>query len=200
MSYNWKIQIVVFSDCDCFHSLNTALHIPVLICVVYFFPLEYLMYLFYALQSCVDFCHTYTYVPSCKLPTPLTPLDCHKTIYSNTGWAPCVIQKPPSSHFTSAQLLSCVWLFAIPWTAALQASLSITKSQSMLQLMSIKSVIQSNHLILCCSLLLPPSIIPSIRVFSNVSVLCIRWLKYWSLSFSISPSNEYWGLISFRMD
>ena len=80
-----------------------------------------------------------------------------------------------------------------------QASLSITNSRSLLKLMSIESVMSSNHLILCCSLLLP-SIFPSIRVFSNQSVLCIRWLKYWSFSFSVSPSNEYSGLISFRMD
>ena len=96
------------------------------------------------------------------------------------------------------QSLSCVQLFATPWTAAGQASLSITNSQSLLKLMSIESVMQSNHLILCHPLLLPPSIFPSIRVFSNESVLHIRWPKYWS--FSISPSNEYSGLISFRMD
>ena len=88
---------------------------------------------------------------------------------------------------------------ATPWTAARQASLSITNSQSLLKLMSIKSVMPSNHLILC-HLLLLPSAFPSIRVFSNESVLCIRWPKYWSFSFSISPSNEYSGLISFRMD
>ena len=87
-----------------------------------------------------------------------------------------------------------------PWTAALQASLSITNSQSLLKLMSIGSVMPSNHLILCRPLLLPHSIFPSIRVFSSESVLCIRWPKYWSFSFSISPSNEYSGLISFRMD
>jgi len=87
-----------------------------------------------------------------------------------------------------------------PMTAARQASLSITNSQSLLKLMSIESVMPSNHLILCCPLPLPPSIFPSIRVFSNRSVLCIRWPKYWSFSFSISPSNEYSGLISFRMD
>ena len=86
-----------------------------------------------------------------------------------------------------------------PWTAVRQASLSITNSQSLLKLMSIKSVMLSNHLILCHPLLLPPSIFPSIRVFSNESVLCNRWPKYWSFSFSISPSNEYSGLISFRM-
>ena len=87
-----------------------------------------------------------------------------------------------------------------PWTAAHQASLSITNSWSLLRLMSIKSVVLSNHCILCHPLLLLPSIFPSIRVFSNESVLCIRWPKYWSFSFSISPSNEYSGLISFRMD
>ena len=89
---------------------------------------------------------------------------------------------------------------ATPWTAVHQASLSITNSQRSLTLMSIESVMPSNHLILCQSLLLPPSIFPSIRVFSNESVLCIRWPKYWSFSFSISPSNEHSGLISFRMD
>ena len=87
-----------------------------------------------------------------------------------------------------------------PWTTACQASLTITNSQTLLKLMSIESVMPSNHLILCCAHLLLPSIFPSIRVFSNESVLCIRWPKYWSLSFNISPSNEYSGLISFRID
>ena len=87
-----------------------------------------------------------------------------------------------------------------PWTAAHQASLSMTNSWSLLKLMSIALVMPSNHLILCRPLLLSPSIFPNIRVFSNESVLCIRWPKYWSCSFSISPSNEYSGLISFRMD
>ena len=87
-----------------------------------------------------------------------------------------------------------------PWTVARQASLSITNSQSLLKLMSIESVIPPNHLILCCPLLLPPSIFPSIRVFSNESALRIMWPKYWSFSFIISPSSEYSGLISFRMD
>ena len=100
----------------------------------------------------------------------------------------------------SVQSLSCVWLFATPWTAARQASLSITNSRSLLKLMAIESVMPSNHLILCCPLLLKRSIFPSIRVFFNESVLQIRWPKYWSFSFSISPSNEYSGLISFRMD
>ena len=96
-------------------------------------------------------------------------------------------------------MLSHVLLFATQWTAACQASLSITSSQSLFKLMSIESVTPSNHLILCCPLL-PPSIFPSIRVFSNESVFHIRWLKYWSFSFSISPSNKYSGLISFSMD
>ena len=100
----------------------------------------------------------------------------------------------------SVQLLSHMQLFATPWTAARQASLSITNSQSLLKLMCIESVMPSNHLILCHPLLHPPSIFPSIRVFSNESVLYIRWPKFWSFSFSSSPSNEYSGLISFRMD
>ena len=102
-------------------------------------------------------------------------------------------------QFSSVQSLSLVWLFATPWTAACQASLSITNSQSLLRLMSIESVMPSNRLILCHPLLLP-SIFLSIRVFSSELVLCIRWPTYWSFSFSISPSNEYSGLISFRMD
>ena len=102
--------------------------------------------------------------------------------------------------FSSVQSLSCVWLFATPWTAAHQASLSITNSQNPPKPMSIESVMPSNHLILCCRLLLLPPIPPSIRVFSNESTLCMRWSKYWSFSFSISPSNEHSGLISFRMD
>ena len=101
---------------------------------------------------------------------------------------------------SSVHLLSCVRLFVTPWTAACQASLSITNSRSLLKLMCIASVMPSNHLILCHPLLLLPSIFPSIRVFSNELVLCIRWSKYWSFSISISPSNEYSGLVSFRMD
>ena len=100
----------------------------------------------------------------------------------------------------SGQLMSLVQLFMTPWTATHQASISITNSWSILKLMPIESVMPSNHLILCHPLLLLPSIFPSIRGFSNESVLCIRWPKYWSFSFSISPSNEYSGLISFRMD
>ena len=106
----------------------------------------------------------------------------------------CVVQ------FSSVQLLGHVRLFVTQWTAARQASLSITKSQSLLKLMSIESVMPSNHLILCHPLLFLPSIFPSIRVFSNESALCIRWTKYWSFSFNISPSHAHSGLISFRMD
>ena len=102
--------------------------------------------------------------------------------------------------FSSVQSFSRVQLFVTPWTVAHQASLSITNSWSLLKLMSIESVMPSNHLILCCPLLLPTSIFPSIRVFSSESVLWIKWPKYWSFSFSISPSNDYSGLISFRMD
>ena len=103
-------------------------------------------------------------------------------------------------QFSSVQSLSCIWLCAPPWTAARQASLSITNYWSLLKLMSIESVMPSNHLILCRPLLLLPSIFPSTRVFSNEPTLNMRWPKYWSFSFSIIPSNEYSGLISFRMD
>ena len=107
---------------------------------------------------------------------------------------------PSNVNVLSLQSLSRVRLFATPWIAVHQASLSITNSQSLLKPMSIESVMPCNHLILCRPLLLLPSIFPSIRVFSNESALCIRWPKYWSLSFNISPSNEYSGLISFRID
>ena len=99
----------------------------------------------------------------------------------------------------SDQSLSCVWLFATPWTTGCEACLSFTISQSLLKLKSIESVIPSNYLLLCPPLLLP-SMFPSIRVFSNELAVCIRWPKYWSFSFSITPSNEYSGLISFRID
>ena len=105
-----------------------------------------------------------------------------------------------SVQFSSVQSLSCVWLFVIPWIAAHQAALSITNSRSSLKLTSIESVMPSSHLILCLPLLLLPPIPPSIRVFSNEPTLCIRWPKYWSFSFSISPSKEHPGLIAFRMD
>ena len=106
----------------------------------------------------------------------------------------CLIQ------FSSVQSLSPVWLFVTPWTAARQASLSITNSRSLPRLMSIESVMPSSHLIRCHPLILLPPVPPSIRVFSNESTLCMRWPKDWSFSFSINPSNERPGLISFRMD
>ena len=105
-----------------------------------------------------------------------------------------------STWCSSVQLLSCVQLFATPWTTACRASLSITNSRSLPKLISIESMMPSNHLILCHSLLLMPSIFPNIRVFSSESALHIRWPKYWSFSFNISPSNKHPGLISFRMD
>ena len=108
--------------------------------------------------------------------------------------------KESKKEFCSVQSLSRFRLFASPWTEAHQASLSITNSRSLFKLMSIESEMPSNHLILCCPLLLLPSVFPSIRVFSNESVLCISWPNYWSFSFSISPSSEHLGLISIRMD
>ena len=118
---------------------------------------------------------------------------CHVSRFINTIFL-------ESIYMHSVQSFSCVQLFANPWTAARQASLSFTNSQSLLKLVSIESVMPSKHLILCHPLLLLPSVLTSIRVFSNESVLCIRWLKYWSFSFSISPFNEYSGMISFRID
>ena len=103
-------------------------------------------------------------------------------------------------QFSSVQSLSHVWLFAIPWTTARQASLSITNLWSLPKPMSVESVMPSNHLILCRPLILLPSMFPSIRIFSNESALCIRWPKCWSFSFNISPSSEHSGLISFRME
>ena len=124
---------------------------------------------------------------------PLDPWPLHKTRWScrRASW---------QVQFTSVQLLSRVRLFKILWTASCQASLSITNSRSLPKLMSIVSVMSFNHLILCCPLLLLPSIPPSIGVFSNESALCIRWPNDCSFSFNISPSNEHPGLISFRMD
>ena len=143
-----------------------------------------------------------------------TRVHCHfllQGIVLTQGSNPCLLHWQagllPSSHlgrpskcFSSVQLLSRVRLFATPWTTARQASLSITNSQSLFKLISIESVMPSNHLILCHLLLLLPSIFPSIRVFSNESALHIRWPKYRSFSFNISPSNKHSGLISFRMD
>ena len=111
-----------------------------------------------------------------------------------------MFQRPFTYLDSSVQLLSHVQLFATPWTTARQASLSITNFPSLLKPMSIELVMPSSHLILCRPLLLLPSVFPSIRVFSNELALCIRWPKYWSFSFSISPSSEHSGLISFRMD
>ena len=127
-------------------------------------------------------------------------LDSRPTLSGST-WQSDTSQIPPFVQFSSVQSLSCVQLFATPWTAAYQASLSIIKSWSLLKVLSIALVMPSNHLILCCPLVLP-SIFPSLRVFSTKSFLHIRWPKYWSFSFSISnsPSNEHPGLISFRMN
>ena len=111
-----------------------------------------------------------------------------------------IVLPNPSFTFVVVQSLGGVRLFVTPWTAALQASLSTTISWSLLKFMPIELAMPSNHLVLCCPLRLLSSIFPSIRVFSNESVLCIRWPKYWNFSFSISPSNEYSGLISFRID
>ena len=121
----------------------------------------------------------------------------------NQEWKSIMVMKLSPElhvHCSSVQSLSHVQLLATPWTAAHQTSLSITNSQSLLRLMFIELVISSSHLILCHPLLLLPSIFPSTRVFSNELVLCIRWPKSWRFSFNISPSNEYSGLISFRMD
>ena len=115
-------------------------------------------------------------------------------------WATREVFPLSSVQLSSVQWLSRVRLFSTPWIAACQASLSITNSQSLVKPMSIESVMPSNHLILCCPLLLLPPIPPSIRVFSNESTLRMKWPKYWSFSFSVSPSNEHPGLISFRMD
>ena len=128
----------------------------------------------------------------CSCPNPLGQVDLTSVRYPWNIWF--------TSYFSSMQSLSRVQRFATPWNAAHKASLSITNSQSFLKFMSIESVMPSNHLILCHPLLLLPSIFPSIRVFSNDSALHISWPKYWSFSFSISPSNEYSGLISFRID
>ena len=132
----------------------------------------------------------------CRNPCGLPNLPWHKSLCS-LPWphGGCFI-----TSYQSVQLLSCVWLFVTPLTAARQASLSITVSRSLLKLMSIELVMPSNHLILCRPLLLLPSVFASIKGFSSKSVLHIRWPKYWSFGFSISPSNEYSGLISFRMD
>ena len=126
-----------------------------------------------------------------------TPLEYMAHFHVQEVWIPHDLKKP--KHSQSVQSLSCVWLFATPWTAACQASLSIANSQSLLKLMSIKSEMPSNHLILCRPLIFLPSVISSIKVFSNESLLHIRGPNYWTFTFSISPSKEYSGLIC-RMD
>ena len=141
--------------------------------------------------------------PSGDLPNPgIEPVSLMSPTLAGGFFTTSATWEAPSSQiqFSSVQLFSRVWLLATPWTAACQASLSITNSWSLPKLMSIELVIPSNQIILCCPFLLPPTIFPSIRVFSNESALCIRWPKYWSFSLNISPSNEYPGLISFRMD
>ena len=150
--------------------------------------------------------HTHVLTPFlCHILESLSPLPVLTHQWQFTIWTRPKHHLPPSHTFSlcvfflsSVQSLSRVWLFATPWTAVRQASLSITNSRTLLKLMTIESVMPSNHLILC-RLLLPPSIFPSIRVFFSKSVLLIRWPKYWSFSFSISPCNEYLGLISFRI-
>ena len=138
-----------------------------------------------------------------SIPTPNFP---HTEVPTHSNTLPFLPHPHLSPHiripFLSTFVVqhSHVQLFATPWTAACQDSLSFTIYWSLFKLMSIESVMPSNHLILCCHLLLLPSMFPSIRVFSNESALCIRWSKYWSFSFSISPSNEYSVLISFRID
>ena len=127
-------------------------------------------------------------------------LENKKKYKTHTSQFPNVLQSNGNQDSQSVHLLSYVQLFVTPWTAARQASLPITNSWSLPKLMYIESVMPSNHLILCRPLPLLPSIVPSIRVFSNESALRIRWPKYWSFSFNISPSNEHPGLISFRMD
>ena len=134
----------------------------------------------------------------------LFPLSCFASLKTSIEYnctdLPDTLFCPTGVRFSSGQSLSHVWLFATPWTAECQASLAIANFQNLLKLLSIESVMPSNHLILCCPLFLLPSIILSIRVFSDESALVMKWPKYWSFGFSISPSNEYSGLIFFRMD
>ena len=167
-------------------------------------PIGYLFYIWYCKFPC--YClHTSHPLPPHLLPCPYVCslclfLHCCPTNKFISIMTVFKMKKGKKSQFSSVQLLSCVWLLETPWNAARQASMSFTNSQSLLKLMSIVSTMASNNPILCCPLLLPPSIFHSIRVFSNESVLCIRWPKYWSLSLSMSPSNEYSELISLRID
>ena len=137
--------------------------------------------------------------PICVLPSFFTCFIRLTFIWAFTSSTSSLPLECKHPQFSSIQSFSRIWLFATPWTAARQSSLSITNSQSLLKLMSVKSVMPSNHLILCCPLLFLPSVFPNIRVCSYESVLRIRWPTYWSFSFSISPSYEYSGLISFRI-
>ena len=148
-------------------------------------------------RTCSVNTQKHIYLVGQKIHSGLAKKFIHSCPKSSFGWKWIVFGQP---NISSVQSLSRVWLFVTPWTAAHQASLSITNSRSLLKLMSIELVMPSNHLILCRSLLLLPSIFPSIRVFSNESALRIRWPKYWSFSVNISPSNEHLGLISYRMD
>ena len=159
-------------------------------------PIGYLFYIWLCKFPCYSFHTLHPLFP----PHPPPAIHCVHNSVLHVCVSTAALQIIPSVPSCSVQSFSHVWLFATQWTAGWQASLSITNFQSLLKLMSIESVILSNHLILCLSLLLLPSVFPSIRVFSNESVLHIRRPKYWSFSFSISPSNEYSGLISFRMD
>ena len=175
------------------------MHIP-------FFSIYFLKFIFnwriIPLQYCTGFCHTTTWI-SCKyayIPFLLNLTPTPHTIPLLRDVTELQVELPVLYFpFSSVQSLSRVWLFATPCTVARQASQPITNSRNLLKLMSFKSVMPSNHLILCHPLLLPHSIFPSIRVFSNESVLCIRWSKY-CFNFSISSSNEYSGLISFKID
>ena len=146
--------------------------------------------------------NTKSYLKNLRQPLEVSVLHLYltKLIFLKRKWKYISLLFLFSYQFSSVQSLSYVLLFATPWTAAGQAPLSIANSQSLLKLMSIESVMPSNHLILCHPLLLLPLIFPSVRVFSNESVLCITWPKYWSFSLSISPSNEYSRLISSRMN
>ena len=150
------------------------------------------------MRSCMLEWDTKLYTPPSRLETPHL-MSVYYTPLALWTWSQASLQTSPPLQFSSVQSLSRVWLFVTPWIAARQASLTITNSRSSLRLTSIESVMPCSHLILCHPLLLP-SIFPSIRVFSNESTLRMRWSKYWSYSFSIMPSKENPGLISFRMD
>ena len=161
------------------------------------FRIHYLFFFWWQIWSCHCLC-IFSSLDAITLPSLA-----FFQLFSYSNFSSASVPLPQNVYSPSlhpVQSLSCVWLFATPRTAAHLASLSITNSQSLLKLMSIASVMPFNHLILCCPPLLLPSIFPSTRVFSNESVLHIRWPKNWSFSFSISPSNEYSGLISFSMD